>query len=91
MLFSCGTRPSITSTSSSSLVRPAGRRVWVGLTSEELVMLGQIPHEKSLRCLSCLSGDLSYITWWVEVMDLGAQQGHCGPSGGDCDSPTSPN
>ncbi|KAI8547403.1 hypothetical protein RHMOL_Rhmol07G0192800 [Rhododendron molle] len=54
---------------------PARRRAKVGLTSEKLevlIMLGRVPHETTLRCLSCLSRDLSYITWWVKVMDLGA-------------------
>ncbi|KAI8551469.1 hypothetical protein RHMOL_Rhmol06G0188600 [Rhododendron molle] len=44
----------------------------MGPTSEELemlVVLRWFTHETSLRCLSCLSRDFSYITWWV-MMDL---------------------
>ncbi|KAI8555915.1 hypothetical protein RHMOL_Rhmol05G0213000 [Rhododendron molle] len=41
----------------------ARRHAWVGSTSEELVVLGWVPHGMSPRCLSCLRGDLSHNTW----------------------------
>ncbi|KAI8563167.1 hypothetical protein RHMOL_Rhmol03G0091400 [Rhododendron molle] len=38
------------------------RRAWVGPTRKELEVLGRVPHETSLRCLSCLRGAIRAYT-----------------------------
>ena len=62
----------------------------MGLTRVELevlVVLGRIPHETGLRSLTCLSGYLSHIAWWVDVMDLGLKEDVAIRSGRDCETP----